>query len=181
MKNGAASNSLLRRKKTHVAHLLSTGKSQTDAAKIAGVARETISRWKREDDEFARMCDTNFLQSTLQKLDRKDVSEKLKEYSPADFNILRYKLVGGGEDAISTIFEVMRDPDASNRDRLAAAKDILDRIGINAPKEVRVNHGVQHHINHTVLQEALHVLEVSPPEAIAALEAETGDEDDAAQ
>jgi hypothetical protein len=121
------------------------------------------------------------LKNALEKLDSHAVSEKLADYSGQDIAIIRSELLGLGASALRTIAGIMHDPDASNRDKLAAAKDILDRIGVTAPKEMKVSHAHAHaYINPTALQEASLILDAATEEDIKALAADTEDKSDAA-
>lgn len=118
----------LEKKKAHVAHLISIGKSQSEAADIVGVSRETVSRWKRSDPNFMALINRDEIEKRVKLVKSGALSEDLKKVSSADLHAMQYKLVGLAQDALDVHARVMRDPDSSNRDKLNAAQYVLEKV-----------------------------------------------------
>ena len=90
---------------------LSEGSTVTAAAEAAGVQRETVSRWINDPNHplaqaWARLAD-----------------EAVEE---ARRSLRRHTGV-----AVSTLVDVMRDPDSRGSERVAAAREILARGGVS--------------------------------------------------
>lgn len=87
------------------AQALIEGETTVNAAKIAGVTRQTISRWQNHDPEFQAI--TNELRSGA-------------------IQIAQNRLAGLTETAIDTLAEICKHGEKDS-DRVAAAKEILNR------------------------------------------------------
>jgi len=89
---------------------LSDGSTVTAAAEAAGVQRETVSRWINDP--------THPLAQAWARLSDEAVEEArraLRRHTGA---------------AVSTLVDVMRDPDSRGSERVAAAREILSRGGV---------------------------------------------------
>lgn len=49
---------------------------------------------------------------------------------------MRDRFLGYAEQAIKTLYNVINDPESANRDKIAAARDILDRAGFKPVEKV---------------------------------------------
>lgn len=69
-------------------------------------------------------------------LKKPEVQEYLKERKTALLREIQEKIVFSALEAVDVIYKVMTDPDSKNSEKLSAARDILDRAGINADTTV---------------------------------------------
>lgn len=88
-----------------------------DAAKLAGVTRETIHRWMNHPEFKAR------------------VDEHLEEVVGAARSILRRNAVAAAQQMVN----ILAHGHPQHAVKLAAAKDVLDRVGLKAPE--KLEHG----------------------------------------
>jgi len=86
--------------------------------KIIGVTGSTISKWLKSEDVINVMS---------------KVQERELELSRLELNNLRHKAIGTMEDLLNSTMEQVR---------LGAAKDILDRTGLKAVQEKRIEQNV---------------------------------------
>lgn len=70
------------------------------------------------------------------------VQEYLKEQKDKIQDEIRESLLFECKRAVEVEFEILNNPDARDRDRLDAAKDILDRAGFKPTDEVKVSGNV---------------------------------------
>lgn len=94
------------------------GKSRDDAADAAGVSRVTIWRWLRDDDH--------------------PVSKALEEYRIAYHREAERKVRGSVLSAVDVLDAIVRDANAQDKDRIAAAREILSRGGLAETKRSEV-------------------------------------------
>lgn len=87
------------------AEALITGSTTTEAAKAAGVTRQTVSRWANHDPEFRAL---------------------MIELSAGAVRLAQQRLAGLADTAITTIAHICKHGEKES-DRIAAAKEILSR------------------------------------------------------
>jgi phage terminase small subunit len=68
-----------------------------------------------------------------------EVSEYLKQRKDELSRDLRNEFIFDALEARKTMYEIMTDPDAENRDKIAVAKDFLDRAGFKPTDEVKLS------------------------------------------
>jgi len=93
-------------------YALLTGRTVTEAAKLAGVARQTVSGWVNHHPAF---------------------QDALEAHRASYGQSVRDQLEEAALDAVATLVEVMQDPEAAAKDRIHAAEIILDRCGLGDP------------------------------------------------
>lgn len=85
-----------------------------DAARVAGVTRETIHRWMHAPEFKAR------------------IDEHLEEVIGAARSVLRRNAMVAAQQMVNILAHGYPDHSV----RLAAAKDVLDRVGLKAPDKL---------------------------------------------
>lgn len=85
---------------------LASGSTIKAAAEKASISRETLHRWMRDADFKARVAAA----------------------AQVWCDVVQDRIKGLAGDAVDVLAEVMCDADAENRDRINAAKLILDRV-----------------------------------------------------
>ena len=89
-------------------------KSQTQAAILAGYSPRSAASQATE------------------LLKKPEIQEYLRERKMALLKEIQEKIVFNALEAVDVIYDIMTDCEAKNTERLNAARDILDRAGINA-------------------------------------------------
>ena len=89
------------------AEAIATGATTIEASQLAGVTRQTVSRWLNHDPEF---------QATV------------AELANAAVRATTAQLTGLADTAVRTLGEICSDPEAKHSDRVSAAKEILNRL-----------------------------------------------------
>jgi hypothetical protein len=69
----------------------------------------------------------------------------VKEAARKHVEAARLRLIGGADDAIDTLFELMSSSQTADNIKLGAAKEILDRAGVKGPAEFHVE--VEHKVS----------------------------------
>ena len=72
-----------------------------------------------------------------------NVQEYLKQQKEEISQGLRREFVFDALEAREVLHEIMKNPEASDRDRIAAAKDLLDRAGFKPTEEVNLTGDVK--------------------------------------
>ena len=65
-------------------------------------------------------------------LKKTEVSEYLKKRENEEISKIQKRFAFGASVALDVLYKIMTDPEADYRDRLAAAKDYLDRAGFKS-------------------------------------------------
>lgn len=74
---------------------------------------------------------------------RNDKVKKLMEEYKADvYSSLKARISAGAVQAYDVMVSIMNNPKASDRDRFAAAKDIMDRAGYNPTNKQEISGGM---------------------------------------
>ncbi len=81
----------------------------------------------------------------------------LEEISKEVVSAARSLLVGGALDAVKAIVECLHSP--SDRIKLAAAKDMLDRIGAKAPTNIKVENTKRISLDKTTVAELMSLID----------------------
>lgn len=108
------------------AELLISGCSLTESAERAGVAKPTLEKWIRHDEDFKRLLDT-FSQGLMEEI--------------------KIELVVSARQALHTLQKLLHSE--NDQIRLSAARDILDRAGFKPTnkKEIDVTQTVNYFAN----------------------------------
>lgn len=108
------------------AELLISGCSLAESAERAGVAKPTLERWLRHDEDFKKLLDT-FSQGLLEEI--------------------KIELVVSARQALHTLKQLLHSD--NDQIRLSAARDILDRAGFKPTnkKEIDVIQTVNYFAN----------------------------------
>lgn len=108
------------------AELLISGCSLTESAERAGVAKSTLEKWIRHDEDFKRLLDT-FSQGLMEEI--------------------KIELVVSARQALHTLQKLLHSD--NDQIRLSAARDILDRAGFKPTnkKEIDVTQTVNYFAN----------------------------------
>ena len=93
--------------------------SMTQIGKIIGVQAQTVSKWLKSDNVIEVM---------------NKIQERELELNRLELNNLRHKAIGTMEDLLNSTMEQVR---------LGAARDILDRTGMGAVKETKIQKDVK--------------------------------------
>lgn len=114
------------RQMVDAAELLISGCSLAESAERAGVAKSTLERWLRHDEDFKRLLDT-FSQGLMEEI--------------------KIELVVSARQALHTLQQLLHSD--NDQIRLSAAKDILDRAGFKPTnkKEIDVTQTVNYFAN----------------------------------
>lgn len=114
------------RQMVDAAELLISGCSVTESAERAGIAKSTLERWLRHDEDFKRLLDT-FSQGLMEEI--------------------KIELVVSARQALHTLQQLLRSD--NDQIRLSAARDILDRAGFKPTnkKEIDVTQTVNYFAN----------------------------------
>lgn len=99
------------------AFAVATHKTLADAAKAANVSDRSLYRW----------------------LDVPEFEARVKEHTDRIVRRARIKLAAKAEDAADMMIDLMHFGTNRHGVRLAAAKDILDRVGLKAPEKIQVD------------------------------------------
>jgi hypothetical protein len=91
------------------------GESYRDAAQTAGVAYGTTHAWRRNPGVRAEL---------------ERIADDRIAYARDSGRLVL-------PQAIQVLIEIMEDPEANNRDRIAACRELLDRLGMPKTTEVR--------------------------------------------
>lgn len=78
--------------------------------------------------------------SRLMKHDK--VKKLMEEYKADIYGNLRTRMAAGAVKAYDTILSIATNPHADDRDRLAAAKDVMDRAGYKPVDKTEVSGGL---------------------------------------
>ena len=78
--------------------------------------------------------------SRLMKNDK--VKKIMEEYKADIYGNLRTRMAAGAVKAYDTILSIATNPHADDRDRLAAAKDVMDRAGYKPVDKTEISGGL---------------------------------------
>ena len=116
-----------------VRNYIENGGNGTQAALDAGYARAS-----------AYSTASRMLKDAKIKAEIEAHETKLQQQIEESGKSLREKMVQKADDAFRTLIEIMQDKNANKRDRLNAAKDLLDRAGYKPIEKSEQNINVDH-------------------------------------
>jgi hypothetical protein len=112
-------------------------KTLVEAAKHCDVSRKTLYEW----------------------LAVPEFRQRVQETVEASVTRARWRLANKAEDAANMVIDIMQFGNSRHAMRLAAAKDILDRVGLKAPEKIEHEHSGSLDISDTTQRLASKLLE----------------------